>query len=201
MTENNMIPSVLHNMQKTLSCPKEQTNNFGGFKYRNCEDILAAVKDVLPDGCAITLSDEIINIGDRYYVKACATLISGTESVGCSAYAREPLTKKGMDEPQLSGTASSYARKYALCGLFAIDDSKTEPAHEIMKPSPDVDSDFSTMSELNDIKIALLDCETLEDLTRNATNYANAYKDEKVKNHIRSIFAEIKKSKFKTGLK
>ena len=188
-------------MQKSLVCHKSQNNSFGGFKYRNCEDILASVKDVLPEGLCVTMNDEITMVGDRYYVKATAILRSDKEIISSSAFAREPLSKKGMDEPQLSGTASSYARKYALCALFAIDDSKTEPANEIMRPSPDVDSDFSMNSELADIEASLMDCTSYDSLEKNAASFTALYTNEKTKTAIRQIFRVIRDKKFKTELK
>ena len=112
-------------IQKALKAPKSQFNAFGKYKYRNCEDILEAVKPLIPAGCLLTLMDELVKIGDRYYVKAIATFRDGEglmEQV--TAYAREEETKKGMDASQITGAASSYARKYCLNGLFLIDDTK-----------------------------------------------------------------------------
>lgn len=112
-------------IQKNLDAPKNQMNYFGNYKYRSCEDILAALKPLLNDtGCSLTISDEVVMLGNRYYVKARATLTYGEECITVSAFAREAETKKGMDESQITGAASSYARKYALNGLFAIDDTK-----------------------------------------------------------------------------
>lgn len=113
----------LAKIQKELKAPKGQLNKFGGYNYRSCEDILEAVKPLL-DGAILTLQDEIINIGNRFYVKATATFTDGTYTHSVTAMAREPETKKGMDESQITGMASSYARKYALNGLFCIDDTK-----------------------------------------------------------------------------
>lgn len=119
-------------IQKTLKAPKNQRNNFGGFNYRSCEDILEAVKPLL-DGATLTLNDEVVMLGNRFYVKATATFIDGDFQTSTTAYAREPDTKKGMDEPQITGTASSYARKYALNGLFLIDDQKDADTNEYKK--------------------------------------------------------------------
>lgn len=113
----------LSDIQKKLDAPKGQFNSFGNYKYRSCEDILGAVKPLLGD-LVLTLSDEMVQLGDRYYVKATATLTDGQGSISVSAYARESLDKKGMDSSQITGATSSYARKYALSGLFAIDDTK-----------------------------------------------------------------------------
>lgn len=113
-------------IQSKLKAPKRQKNTFGGYKYRSCEDILEAVKPLLRETlCTLTLNDEVVLMGDRFYIKATAT-ISNTENevATTTAFAREEETKKGMDASQITGAASSYARKYALCGLFAIDDGK-----------------------------------------------------------------------------
>ena len=118
-------------IQKELKAPKGQYNSFGKYKYRSAEDILEAVKPLLhKNGCQLTLSDEIVLIGDRFYVKATARLSNGMENEFTSAYAREDLDKKGMDGSQITGTASSYARKYALNGLFCIDDTKDADTDE-----------------------------------------------------------------------
>lgn len=110
-------------IQQELIAKKGQTNNFGKYKYRSCEDIIEAVKPLLGD-LSLIISDDIILIGDRYYVKAVATITDGESQVSTSALAREAESKKGMDASQITGTASSYARKYALNGLLAIDDTK-----------------------------------------------------------------------------
>ena len=121
------ILEKLMNIQSELQAPKNQYNGFGKYNYRNCEDILEALKPILLKYKAVvTLNDEVIMIGDRYYVKATATL-KDTESELYEitvAYAREEESKKGMDGSQVTGASSSYARKYALNGLFAIDDNK-----------------------------------------------------------------------------
>lgn len=116
----------LKNIQSELKAPKNQFNNFGGYKYRNQEDILEAVKPLLGKyGCTLTLSDDMLMLGDRFYVKSTATLRNNAgDSVQTTAFAREELTKKGMDASQITGSASSYSRKYALNGLFCIDDTK-----------------------------------------------------------------------------
>lgn len=113
----------LWTIQQTLNAPKNQRNNFGGYNYRSAEDILEAVKPLLQN-ITLTVSDEIVLIGNRYYVKATATLSDGEDVIEVTAYAREEESKKGMDASQLTGATSSYARKYALNGLFCIDDAK-----------------------------------------------------------------------------
>ena len=120
------IYEALAAVQSKLKAPKSQTNKFGGYNYRSCEDILEAVKPLLKEsGLFLQLSDEPVMVGDWHYIKATATIadFSGNQ-IFCTAYAREPEAKKGMDDSQITGTASSYARKYALNGLFCIDDTK-----------------------------------------------------------------------------
>lgn len=121
-------------IQKSLKAPKGQYNSFGKYKYRSCEDILEAVKPILAiTGTSLTLSDTLEYIGDRYYIKATATLVDNETMavIGqTTAYAREEEVKKGMDGSQITGTASSYARKYALNGLFLIDDTKDADTDE-----------------------------------------------------------------------
>ncbi len=119
------INEKLSNIQKELKAPKSQYNSFGKYNYRSCEDIVEAVKPLLAkQGMSLIITDEVVLVGDRFYIKATAKVCDDLEEVSATAYAREPLEKKGMDESQITGTASSYARKYALNGLFAIDDTK-----------------------------------------------------------------------------
>lgn len=116
----------LIDIQSKLQVPKSQYNKFGKYNYRTCEDILEAVKPLLKDNnCVLNLSDIIKQIGDRYYIEATATITNSEgQSKSSIAYAREEQEKKGMDGSQITGSASSYARKYALNGLFCIDDSR-----------------------------------------------------------------------------
>lgn len=127
MTE---IIKKLNKIQSQLKAPKNQRNNFGGYNYRSCEDIMEAVKPLLEEtGTVLTVSDDIVCVGNRIYVKATATLMDETgDHIENSAFAREAETKKGMDDSQITGAASSYARKYALNGLFCIDDTKDADA-------------------------------------------------------------------------
>lgn len=130
----------LFRIQQELNVPKSQYNNFGGYKFRSCEDILTAVKPLLKElQCILTLEDELMYIGNRYYIKATAMLIDleSDDVITNVAYAREEETKKGMDGSQITGASSSYARKYALNGLFGIDDVKdsdtTNTGEEVTK--------------------------------------------------------------------
>ena len=123
-----MIYEKLLNIQNELKAPKSQFNAFGKYKYRNAEDILESVKPLcFKYKATLTLSDEIVLIGERHYVKATATLTDNEKpelKIWTTAYAREEESKKGMDGSQVTGASSSYARKYALNGLFNIDDTK-----------------------------------------------------------------------------
>ena len=125
----------LINIQSFLKAPKDKRNTFGGYNYRSCESILEAVKPLLKaEACTLTINDDIVQVGERYYIKATATLRNSSgESVSATALAREEETKKGMDAAQVTGAASSYARKYALNGLFAIDDTKDPDTDEHYK--------------------------------------------------------------------
>jgi hypothetical protein len=121
--------TTLAEIQAKLKAPKGQRNNFGNYSYRSCEDILEALKPIInPLGFWVTLNDEIVQIGERYYVKATATITNGKDSWFNTAYAREEESKKGMDGSQVTGASSSYARKYALNGLLSIDDTKDSDA-------------------------------------------------------------------------
>ena len=125
----------LSKIQRELKAPKNQRNDFGKYNYRSCEDILEAVKPLLAaEGLVLTITDNIEMIGGRYYVKATATVTDGEKSISTTAFAREAEGRKGMDESQVTGSSSSYARKYALNGLFCIDDTKDA---DTMKPIED----------------------------------------------------------------
>jgi len=118
-------------VQKVLKAPKNQYNSFGKYSYRSCEDILEAAKPLcIENGLILTISDDIVAVGERYYIKATATVtdVQDGEKVECSGIAREAEERKGMDSSQVTGSASSYARKYALNGLFSIDDTKDADA-------------------------------------------------------------------------
>ena len=154
------IYEKLQIIQSKLKAPKSQYNKFGGYSYRNCEDILEAVKPLLAEVKAtLTITDEVVMVGERYYVKATATLIDAesneqycNKTIHNTAYAREEETKKGMDGSQITGASSSYARKYALNGLFAIDDTKdSDTTNTGDKPSLDA----KLLEEVKALKIEL----------------------------------------------
>ena len=128
-------------IQQELKAPKNQKNNFGGYNYRSCEDIFEAVKPILEkEKVTLRVTDELVLIGDRYYIKATAILSDGKETIENVAYAREEENKKGMDQSQITGASSSYARKYALNGLFLIDDVKDSDATNDGTDKPKVET-------------------------------------------------------------
>ena len=142
----------MQEIQTHLKAPKNLYNSFGKYNYRNAECICEAVKPLLAEhGLILTLSDELVAVGERYYVKATATICSNAEEkLSVSAFARESFDKKGMDDSQITGTASSYARKYALNGLFLLDDTK--------------DADTDEYSNENNRKMEIVSKEQLEEL-------------------------------------
>lgn len=124
------INEVLHDIQVKIKVPKGQMNKFGGYKYRSCEDIVEGVKSHLPSGCYLSLSDDLLSLNDRVFIKATATLYNDEGSVSVTGCAEVQREKKGMDSAQITGAASSYARKYALNGLLLIDDTKDADSNE-----------------------------------------------------------------------
>ena len=124
-------------VQQQLRAPKSQYNEFNKFNYRNAEDILEAVKPILAtQGLTLVLSDQMEYIGERYYIKATATLSDGEDTITATAYAREDESRAGMSESQVTGCSSSYARKYCLNGLFCIDDGKDSDSFNNRKEQP-----------------------------------------------------------------
>lgn len=167
----------LNTIQTSLAAPKGQRNNFGNYNYRSCEDILAAAKPLLKEQeCTLTIADDILLVGDRFYIKATATITNKEGlSVSTTAFAREEAAKRGMDASQVTGAASSYARKYALCGLFAIDGEKDADALNTSKEytqavatQPKAKSDELTPHEIIEsiIKPALAQANTREDVVK-----------------------------------
>ena len=153
------IYEKINKIQVELKAPKSQRNNFGNYNFRNCEDILEALKPLLlREKIIIQLSDELVQTGDRFYIKATATLIDveSGEKHSTTTFAREELSKKGMDGSQITGASSSYARKYALNGLLAIDDTK--------------DSDTTNTHNNNDSKNQKKQAST-EEKRKNGENY------------------------------
>lgn len=172
-------------IQQKLNAPKNLKNSFGGYSYRSCEGILEAVKPLLAEtSCTLTINDDIIEVGGRFYVKATAILKNAnSESVSAQAFAREEESKKGMDASQITGSTSSYARKYALNGLFAIDDNKDEDSCSI-KASTKATRIAPATSKKNDNKVveAILkitnatNLDELKDIWANYKQYDNNQK-------------------------
>ena len=132
----NSVLKKLFEIQQELKVPKNQRNTFGNYNFRNCEDIMEASKPICKKhNCLLTCSDEIIYVGERYYIRATATLfdLDSNESISSCAVAREEETKKGMDASQITGSSSSYARKYSLNGLLQLDDNKDADTMEYQK--------------------------------------------------------------------
>lgn len=149
-------------IQTELKANKDQFNAFGGYGYRSAESILEALKPLLKEtNCIIIISDDILMVGDRIYVKATATIKNSQGMQESSvSFAREALTKKGMDDSQVTGAASSYARKYALCGLLAIDDRRDSDATNNGKQIPEA----KLKSEFTQAKKKLDGCKTKQDV-------------------------------------
>lgn len=170
------MENQLAKIQSEVKAPKGQFNSFGKYKYRSAEDILEAVKPIVNSkGFSITLSDEIIAMDGRFYIKATATLTNGKETFTATGFAREEESKKGMDGSQVTGASSSYARKYALNGLFALDDTKdsdatnthgqeSKPAQAFV-PKPVEPQVTISAQELGELKRLLDECSAVEHLT------------------------------------
>ena len=154
MAETQNLTQKLLNVQRDLKAPKGQYNSFGKYKYRSAEDILEAVKPInVRNGILLTITDEPILIGEWHYIKSSATVTDGVDNLTVTAYARESETKKGQDLSQITGTASSYARKYALNGLYLIDDTKDADTDEYRNQgnkAPAVKS--ATQAEIGNLK-------------------------------------------------
>ena len=194
---SNNIYKKLMLVQSKLKAPKNQYNSFGKYSYRSCEDILEGLKPLLNEVEAIiTLNDEVVNIGERFYIKAIATFIdiATGEKVEVSALAREYETKKGMDLAQVTGSVSSYARKYALNGLFAIDDTKDSDSTN--KHDKDKSSNVTNLNTENKWTNAKLTDSQIKRL------YAIAYKKgiaaDKVKEQVLKKFNKDVKDLTKT---
>jgi len=163
------MDSKLLKIQSELKSPKNQVNKFGGYNYRSCEDILEAVKPLcVKYNCTLTLSDDIEEVGGRIYVRATAT-ITDTEKgsnycIKVSAFAREAEIQKGMSEPQITGSASSYARKYALNGLFCIDDTRDDDATNTHDKDPKKEE--KQKGDLKGALKAISESKTIENLDK-----------------------------------
>ena len=160
-------------IQSELKAPKGQRNNFGNYNYRSCEDILEAVKPHLKKhGLFLSITDELINVGNRYYVQATVLITDGVDRWTTNGIAREEETKKGMDGSQITGASSSYARKYALNGMFGIDDAKdSDHTNQHDKPQTNIPSkpdlkQGEAVQMANLLKVAFAEIEIAKDNER-----------------------------------
>lgn len=183
------LTKKLATIQSRLKAPKNQYNSFGKYKYRSCEDILEALKPLANEqGCTITIEDSPIMVGEWHYIQATATLSDGYNSTSVKAYARESETKSGMDSSQITGTASSYARKYALNGLFAIDDTKdadTMDNRQKVEPNP-------AAKELAKVKAQLKQAKTADEIKNVLSLYLYSELKEQVKELCKARGKELK---------
>ena len=194
-----MITETLSNIQAKLKAPKNQFNAFGKYKYRSLEDILEGLKPLLVEHkSSVTIADEIIEVGSRIYVKATVTLHQGKENISVTAYAREAESRKGMDDSQVTGSASSYARKYACNGLFAIDDTKDADAtnqHDKATPAPKKSSQAKLAAPVVDpvaIFNIIQDIKSLDELADHYEKRREAIANAANKAEINALYAERK---------
>lgn len=156
------LQQKLLKVQQELKSPKSNFNKFGGFKYRSLEDILEAVKPINKKyGITLTLTDKPVQVGDRYYIEATALITDNKQEFRVTAYAREPQSKTKMDDAQVTGTSSSYARKYALNGLYLIDDTKDADTDEYQKQT----NDSITQKQIGTLKVKVLELAKLTNKT------------------------------------
>lgn len=173
----------LINIQSKLKAPKSQYNSFGKYSYRSAEDILEAVKPLVhAENCTLTLTDDIVCAGNRIYVKATCRLVNSQgEVIETSAYAREDETKKGMDGSQITGSSSSYARKYALNGMFCIDDTKDadtrSPEQNTSKPTPTPKTASGKSDEFYMARQEIDNAKSIDELSRIYNTYKNLHTD------------------------
>lgn len=186
---NSLIEKVCE-IQTGLKAPKNQYNSFGEYRYRSCEDILEAVKPMLKDrNLVLTISDDVVQVGERYYVKATATITDGVNSISNSAFAREMLEKKKMDDSQITGATSSYARKYALNGLFCIDDTKDADA---LPPDEKLTEKDKGVDELKN-QIKSEKAKATRELNKQVAEYNKS--DTGLEERYKGIYAVVKKMK------
>lgn len=178
-------------IQAEVQAPKNKFNSFGKYAYRSAENIIEAVKPIInPKGYHLILSDEMVIIGERYYIKATATISNGEKSYSATSYAREPEEKKGMDSAQISGTTGSYSRKYALNGLFALDDNKDSDATSTeTKPNVVVAEITLTKDEETELINSLNTCTELGHVKELWNNLDPKYQ---AINHVRKLVTNRK---------
>ncbi len=185
-------------IQSNLKAPKNQYNSFGKYYFRSGEDILEALKPLLKEnGCTLVMSDEIVFVSDRVYVKSIATLSDGKDSVSTTAFAREEADKKGMDGAQITGAASSYARKYALNGLFCIDDTKDPDAtnkhgKDEPEPTPKQAAKPTPKSDIEQARKALDLCKDNASIDAVVKVFKNLWKDEEFKKLVEEARGRVK---------
>lgn len=181
----------LAQIQSELKAPKGQRNTFGKYNYRSCEDILEAVKPLLTErGLVILITDDIVQIGERYYVRATATIYDSEGSyISNSALAREELKRTGMDASQITGATSSYARKYALNGLFAIDDTKDADATNKGQDEPKPAKATAQPAFTDEIRQALAKAQTVQELVETFGRLPQGLRDS---NEVKSYCAKLK---------
>lgn len=188
---------LLAQIQSELKAPKGQRNTFGKYNYRSCEDILEAVKPLLTErGLVLLITDDIVQLGERYYVRATATIYDSEGSyISNSALAREEAVKKGMDASQITGATSSYARKYALNGLFAIDDTKDADATNKGQDEPKANSQQPTAKSqkpiafTEEIRTALAKAQTVQELVETFGRLSQTLRDSA---EVKSYCAQLK---------
>lgn len=184
-------------IQSNLKAPKNQYNSFGKYYFRSGEDILEALKPLLKEnGCTLVMSDEIVFVADRVYVKSIATLSDGKDSISTTAFAREEADKKGMDGAQITGAASSYARKYALNGLFCIDDTKDPDAtnkhgKDEQEPTPKPIAK-PPKSDIEQAREALDLCKDNASIDAVVKVFKNLWKDEEFKKLVEEARGRVK---------
>lgn len=181
----------LAQIQSELKAPKGQRNTFGKYNYRSCEDILEAVKPLLKErGLVILITDDIVQIGERYYVRATATIYDSDGSyISNSALAREELKRTGMDASQITGATSSYARKYALNGLFAIDDTKDADATNKGQDEPKPAKATAQPAFTDEIRNTLAKAQTVQELVETFSRLPQALRDSA---EVKSYCAKLK---------
>lgn len=178
-------------IQSSLKAPKNNYNSFGRYKYRSCEDILESCKKILAENkCYITLNDSIEYIGNRFYIKATASLRreDGTLLAEANAFAREEETKKGMDAAQITGAASSYARKYALCGLLAIDDNKDADALNVGDNKDDKEEDTVVQIPFTQMLQNLLNAKSEQELKEISSFIKDMVITDDEKSKLRAVY-------------
>lgn len=181
----------LAQIQSELKAPKGQRNDFGKYNYRSCEDILEAVKPLLKErGLVILITDDLVQIGERYYVRATATIYDSEGNyISNSALAREELKRTGMDASQITGATSSYARKYALNGLFAIDDTKDADATNKGQDEPKSAKATAQPTFTDEIRTALAKTKTVQELVETFGRLPQALRDSA---EVKSYCAQLK---------